>query len=493
MNNANRQHVRIQTLSICVLLLGLACLTFPSVVAAQTAARGAVKKIESDPLHDFNNSIRALVRRVSPSVVQVMVSGYGPVEGTRNTTGLVIGRQESVGSGVIIDPDGYIVTNAHVVRGAHRVRVNIPGEINDESPDQTLDTGRGRTVDARIVGTDSDIDLALLKVEVKGLRALPIGDYNKLRQGDLVLALGSPEGLQDSVTMGVVSSAARQPDPDSPMVFVQSDAPINPGSSGGPLINVDGEVVGINTFILTQGGGNEGLGFAIPSAVVAFAYPQLRKYGHVHRGEVGIAVQAITPSMAEALKLPVAWGVIISDVVPGGPADKVGLKVQDIITSVDDRAADNLPALETRLFMRAGGERVRLGVLRGSEKRSFDVLLVEPPHDVDQLAGLADPIKNLVSKLGIVGVEIDSRLAPSLAGLRIASGVIVVAKSANPIVEVSLSTGDVIHAINDAPVETLQGLRSSLDHLNADAPAVLQIEREGKLMYIAFRVDGGDK
>jgi serine protease Do len=492
MRRTERPDVAIPTVLIRAVLLGLACFTLASTAAAQTAVRGVVKKSESDPLHDFNNSIRALVGRVSPSVVQVTVSGYGPVESTSGATGLVVGRQESVGSGVIVDPDGYIITNAHVVRGAHRVQVDIAAEINDESPDEILDDGRGRRVDARIVGLDCDIDLALLKVDVKGLRALPLGDYNKLRQGDLVLAMGSPEGLQDSVTMGVVSSAARQPDPDSPMVYVQSDAPINQGSSGGPLINIDGEVVGINTFILTQGGGNEGLGFAIPSSVVAFAYPQLRKYGHVHRGEVGISVQAITPGMAEGLKLAVKRGVIISDVVPEGPADEVGLKVQDIITSIDGRRADNLPTLETRLFMRAGGERIKLGVLRGSEKRSFDITLVERPHNVDQLASVADPIKSLVSKLGIVAVEIDPRIAPSLAGLRIPSGVIVVAKSANPTVEVSLSTGDVIHAINGATVATLESLRSSLDHLNADASVVLQIEREGKLMYITFRMDGDD-
>ena len=188
------------------------------------------------------------------------------------------------------------MTNAHVIRGAHRVQVKIPAASNDESPDQSLVSGRGRIVEARIVGSDSEIDLALLKIEANGLRALPLSDYNKLRQGDVVLAFGSPEGMQDSVTMGVVSAAARQPDPDSPMSFIQSDAPINPGNSGGPLVNVDGELVGINTFIITEGGGNEGLGFAIPSAIVAFAYPQLRKFGH---GIVGTGMSF--------KQLPQAW------------------------------------------------------------------------------------------------------------------------------------------------------------------------------------------
>jgi serine protease Do len=190
--------------------------------------------------------------------------------------------------------------------------------------------------------------------------------------------------------------------------------------------------------------------------------------------------------------LPIDHGVIISDVLPGGPADSAGIKVQDIITSIDGRPADNMPALGIPLFMRAGGERVKLGVLRGSEKLSFQILMIERPHDVDQLAVLADPVKNLVSKLGIVAVEVDSRLATSLPGLRITSGVIVAAKSADANIDVSLATGDVIHAINSAPVETIEGLRSALDRLSPNSPAVLQIERDGKLMFIAFKLDGTD-
>jgi serine protease Do len=468
--------------------LCLVCLTFAPNVAAQNSNRASATTNETDPLHQLNSSVRALVKRVTPSVVQVLVTGYGPVENSRGATSLVLGRQEVIGSGVIIDSDGYIVTNAHVVRGAHRVQVNIPPASNDESPDRSLISGRGRTVDARILGSDSEMDLALLKVDARGLRALPLSDYNKVRQGDVVFAFGSPEGLQDSVTMGVVSAAARQPDPDSPMVFVQSDAPTNPGNSGGPLVNVDGELVGINTFILTQGGGNEGLGFAIPSDVVAFAYPQLRKYGHVHRGETGISVQAITPGLAAGLKLPADWGVIVSDVEPGSSADSAGLKVQDIVMSIDGRAVDNLHSLETRLFMRSGGERIKLAVLRGSKQLAFEVPVVEQPHDYDRLAATIDPEKSLVSKLGIVGVEIEPGIAASLTGLRIPSGVIVVAKAGDSNVDVSLATGDVIHAINDASIATMESLRSALGHLKPSDPVVLQVEREGKLMFITFRL-----
>src|SRR4029077_4262876 len=174
---------------------------------------------------------------------------------------------------------------------------------------------------ARVVGVTREIDLALLKIETPAkLPALPLASYRNLHQGEVVLAFGSPEGLRNTVTLGVVSSVARQTDPDSPMVYIQTDAPINPGNSGGPLVNVDGEVVGINTFILSQSGGNEGLGFAIPSSVVNVPYQQLRKFGHIHRAQIGIGLQSITPVLAAAMNLPRSYGVIVSDVLPDGPA-----------------------------------------------------------------------------------------------------------------------------------------------------------------------------
>jgi serine protease Do len=417
-----------------------------------------------------------------------MVVGYGPVDSGRGNTNLVLGKQQSVGSGVIIDPDGYIVTNAHVIRGADRVQVNIPAITTDDSPSRSLTNDKSHTWEARIVGVDTDIDLALLKIDAKNLPAIRLADYNKLRQGEVVFAFGSPEGLQNSVTMGVVSSVARQTDPDSPLVFIQTDAPINPGNSGGPLINVDGELVGLNTFILTQGGGNEGLGFAIPSATIAFAYPQLMRYGHVHRGAIGLEVQTITPDLAKGLKLPADWGVIVSDVAPGSPADISGLKVQDIITSIDGRSVDNLPSLASLVFMRQGGEKIKLGVLRGTEKLLFNVLVAEAPHEIDRLADLADPDKNLIAKLGIVGVELDPKLAETLPGLRVPSGVIVAAQAADSSVETSLTTGDVIHTINGEPVATMAALRSALDHLAPNASVVVQIERDGRLMFISFQL-----
>lgn len=453
-----------------------ACLLWLSITAsAQT----------SNPLHQFNSAVRKLVSQVTPSVVQVIATGYGPVESSgRNSTALV-GMQQKIGSGVIIDPEGYIVTNAHVIGGAQHVRVSLPTVATNESTDEPI-ISRSRMVDARVVGADEEIDLAVLKIEATKLPALRLSDYNKLRQGDFVFAFGSPEGLQDSVTMGVVSTPARQLDADSPMVYVQSDAATNPGNSGGPLVNVDGELVGINTFILSESGGNEGLGFAIPSAVVAYAYPQLRKYGHLHRGETGIGVQAITPELAAGLKLSTDSGVIVSDVMPGSPGDKAGLKVQDIVKSIDGYPVNNLPAVGTRLFMRSDGEQIKLGVLRGSTKLNFVVPVVELQNDLDSLATVVQSKQTPVSQLGVVVIDLDPAVANKFP-LRIASGVLVAARAIESDVDVALQAGDVIHTINGVSVKTSEELRSALTHTSANSPVVLQIERSGKLMFIAFK------
>jgi len=453
-------------------------------VSAQTANENH----DLDPLHQFNTAVRKIVSQVTPSVVQVMVTGYGPVESGTGLSSGVVGMQQKIGSGVIIDPDGYIVTNAHVVGGAQHVRVSLPVVATNEATDAPI-ISRSRIVEARVVGSDDDIDLAVLKIEATGLPALHLGDYNKLRQGDFVFAFGSPEGLQDSVTMGVVSTPARQLDPYSPMVYVQSDAATNPGNSGGPLVNVDGELVGINTFILSQSGGNEGLGFAIPSAIVAYACPQLRKYGHLHRGETGIGVQAITPELAAGLKLNTESGVIISDVMPGSPADKAGLKVQDIVTNIDGYPIDNLPAVGTRLFMRSGGDRIRLSILRGGNKMSFSVPVVELQNDLDRLATVVQSNQSRVTQLGVVVIDLDPSIAQKSPELRIASGVLVAARAIDSNADVTLEAGDVIHTINGATVKTSAELRTILNRTTVNSPVVLQIERSGKLLFVAFKLD----
>jgi serine protease Do len=468
------------------LLRGLKVAAIAAFVAAPPSI--AAQERGDNTLRKLNESVDALIKKVSPSVVQILVTGYGPVETSeRGNTAVVIGRQRAIGSGFVIDPEGYIITNAHVVTGAQRVQVVVPEGMSDGSL-QAILSARTNIVPARVVGVAKDVDLALLKVDNVKLGALALAPYRNIRQGEVVLAFGSPEGLRNTVTFGVVSSVARQIDPDSPMVYIQTDAPINPGNSGGPLVNVDGEVVGINTFILSQSGGNEGLGFAIPSSVVNVAYQQLRKFGHIHRTQIGVGLQTISPVLAAALNLPRSYGVIVSDVLPDSPAMAAGVRVGDVLLTIEGRIADSVPFVSFRLMSVNAGAKVHLEVLRNKERLAFDIPVVEPPHEMDQIASLADPEKNLVRPLGIIGIEIDQKIAALAPDLRDPFGIIVVARS-NEAADVPLTAGDVIRSLNGQPMTTLERLRAALGALQPGAPVVLQIQREQRLLFLAFTLD----
>jgi serine protease Do len=459
-----------------------------SPASAQTAPRPPAS---INLLKDLSASVEDLTRRVSSSVVQVLVTGYGPIDERTagGETGVVIGRQRSIGSGVIVDATGYIITNAHVVAGAKHVQVVLHHDTSATGPIRSLGVDASQTVEARVVGTAAEIDLALLKVDVTGLQALKFANYDAIRQGELVFAFGSPEGLRNSVTMGVVSAVARQADPDSPTIYIQTDAPINPGNSGGPLVNADGEIVGLNTLILSESGGSQGLGFAIPSAIMEAAYPQLRKYGHLHRGLIGINMQAITPALAAGLGLSRDSGVMVSDVAPDSAAEAAGIGVKDVITTVNEKPVESVPMLSLELSRYAAGDTVTLGLLRGTQTVQTRVTVRERPHPIDELKGLADPEKSSIPKLGIIGIDVGDATAALLPGLRITSGVFVAARtlvsSGN---EVPLVAGDVIHALNTYDVRSVDGLRVLMDGAKANSEIVLQIERSGQLLFVTCQI-----
>ncbi len=440
-------------------------------------------------LHQLNEAVEDLVQRVSPTVVQILVTGYGAAEESqRGQTDLVVGRRRAIGSGVIVDPEGYIITNAHVVSGAQNIEVLVPPPPAPTASGAAPEGPQGRSYQARIVGTSRDIDLAVIKIDGHGLSALSIrNSMPPARQGEMVFAFGSPEGLRNTVTMGVVSAVARQPDPDSPLVYVQTDTPINPGNSGGALVNANGDLVGINTFILSSSGGNQGLGFAIPEGVVASAYPQLVKFGHIHQPAIGALVQTITPELAAALRLKRDFGVIISDISPGGPADTAGIKIQDVVLSVDGVAISSLPQFAQSLYLHKTGDHAALEILRGADRLKIDVGLAEKPHKEDNLVDLADPVKNLVRSLDILGVELTLELARALPDLRIPTGVIVAARTLGARTgEIPLQTGDVIHGLNSTPITTLEGLRAALTAMKPGEPVALQIERHEQIFYVSF-------
>ena len=238
---------------------------------------------QKSALAQLSGAVRELTDRVSPAVVEVVVNGFGATDDGGRVSNQ-ISRRQSSGSGVVVNSSGYIITNAHVIQGAINLKVlpQSPRPPGAE-PRQIL---RPLPVDARVLGIDRESDLALLKIDAKNLPVLPFGDSDKLRQGDLVLAIGSPLGLRNSVSMGVVSAAGRAISDDNPILYIQTDASINPGNSGGALVDHDGFLVGVNSFIVTQSGGNEGIGFAIPSNVVRNVYRQLKQKGRVSRGSV---------------------------------------------------------------------------------------------------------------------------------------------------------------------------------------------------------------
>jgi serine protease Do len=456
-------------------------------ILCSTGARAQQRPV--DELRRLDESVNELVKRVSPSVVQILVTGYGALEDTdHGSAGVVIGRQRAIGSGFIIASDGYIITNAHVVNGAQRVQVVLPLANADVGP-AAMPSWRTDTVPAQIIGVAREIDLALLKVEAKNLPVLPLANYRNLWQGETVFAFGSPQGLQNTVTHGVISAVARQTDPDSPLVYIQTDAPINPGNSGGPLVNVEGEVVGVNTFILSQSGGNEGLGFAIPSGIVNVVYRQLHQFGHLHRTEIGIGVQTITLTLADALKLPRKYGVIISDVLPGGPGEAVGLRIGDVLLAIDGKEAISLPYVAFHLMFHEYGEKVHVEVLRENLHLAFDVPVMQPPRDADQVTSLADVDRNIVPALGILGVEIDKKVAAMVPDLRDPFGIIVAARASGAGVEVPLNTGDVIRTLNGEPMTTLDRLRNALKALPPGSAVALQIQRDQQLRYIAFTLE----
>jgi len=441
-------------------------------------------------LGELSVSLESLVNRVRPSVVQIFSTGYVTADETDSSnTAALLSRQRSTGSGIILSDDGFIVTNAHVVLGARRIQVRIS---------MALRTGRTSTfepevklLDAKLIGMDREMDVAVIKIDRAGLPHLPFGNSDGVRQGELVMAFGTPRGLEGSVSMGIVSSTSRELHPDDFLAYIQTDAPINPGNSGGPLIDAQGRVVGINTFILSESGGSEGLGFAIPSNIVSTIYTQIRKEGHVHRGRIGIYVQTISPAVAEGLSLTRDWGVLVGDVTPDGPADKAGVKIGDVVLTANGRIMRNARQLEAYIYRSPMKQKITLQVLRGQDQLSMDVPVIDSVDDPQRFADMVNPEDNLVPKLGILAIGIDKNLAAMLPGLRNSYGVVVAAGSSatDLTTGTGLQPGDVIYSVNKAPVGTVEALRKKVDEFKSGDEVAMQIERSGRLMYVSIEIE----
>jgi Do/DeqQ family serine protease len=280
-------------------------------------------------------------------------------------------ESQSLGSGVIIDAaDGVIVTNHHVVKEADTIRVTLHD---------------GRRADATLVGSDSETDIAVLRVDADGLSEIPLADSDALKVGDFVVAIGSPFGLAQTVTSGIVSALGRTGlGIEGYESFIQTDASINPGNSGGPLVNLRGELVGLNTAILAPGGGNVGIGFAIPANMVSSVVQQILQHGSVRRGLFGAAAQDLTPDMAAALGIDLFRGAVISSVEPDSAAEQAGLRPGDIILAVDDKEIINAADLRNRIGLLRAGSPVRLSILRNGKRLTLEGEVADPFADFVQ-------------------------------------------------------------------------------------------------------------
>jgi serine protease Do len=459
---------------------------------------------KTNALTGFSGALERLAATVAPAVVQVQVSTWCASGSANGESAGILSSCRVVGSGLIVDPSGYIITNEHVVRNARSIHVMLTPKSDHATgapapggKQQMLDSivvganrepvGKRQVLDAAIVGANHETDIALLKIQASGLPAISLDSTTKgPRQGQIALAVGSPEGLDNTMTIGIISAVGRQPHPDYPMLYIQTDAAINPGNSGGPLLDVEGELIGINTFIVGESGHNEGLGFALPAAVVRYVYEQLRTHGFVRQSLVGVRVQTVTPSLAQGLSLSQGYGVMISDVLPGSPAQAAGLRPRDIITAVDGASISALPYYAAMMYLHDPGSPVAVTALRGDQMLQFQVAAVST-DDQEYKDSSIDPLESLIPELAVFGKSINSTLALR-NGLRSKTGIYVVATSAGT-EDSGLAPGDVIASLNGSPVASMQELRGAIQELAGGKPAVVEIERNGVFLYIERELD----
>ena len=383
--------------------------------------------------------------------------------------------ERGIGSGVIVSADGTILTNHHVVDGATKIKV----ELNDK-----------RVFDAKVVGTDQPSDLAVLKVEQKDLPFLTLGDSDKVRVGDIILAIGNPLGIGQSVTAGIISARGRRTglSDGSFEDFLQIDAPINRGNSGGALVALNGELIGINSQILSPSGGNIGIGFSIPSNMAKSVMEQLLKDGKVHRGQLGVGIQNITEELAKNLELKENKGVIVGSVKAGSAAEKAGVARGDVIVAINGEKIEDGNALRNKVAATAPGESITLTVLRDGKETELKATLDEfQPEKAKKEGDTPNSQDEKSSESGKLGLDLQP-LTPEIAKKLNLPGdtkglLVTAADPDGPAAAEGISKGDVIMEINKQPVSTFEDVQKSLDKAG-DKPSLLLVAREGQTVFV---------
>jgi serine protease Do len=384
-------------------------------------------------------------------------------------------EQRGLGSGVIYSKDGLVLTNNHVIEGADQI---------------TVQTSDGTDYPAEVVGTDEKSDVAVLRLkgQVKGLVPLEVGDSTALRVGDVVLAIGNPFGFSQTVTMGIVSAKGRS---ETGIVdyadFIQTDAAINPGNSGGALVNMQGQLVGINTAIISRSGGYQGIGFAIPSNMASQIAQSLVEHGRVVRGWLGIGIQDVDPDLAAAMSLPTADGVLVSDVEPGGPADKGGLLRGDVILTVDGKKTNSSTQLRNLIAEAGANKKVELAILRGGKPQTLSLLLGELKTDKPEVAKEVHGAARPETQQGLTVDAITPRIREQLElPASVKQGVVVTGVApGSAAAETGLAPGDVIVELNKQPVASVQDFRAAYKKPGGKN-LLLLVYREGRTRYVVL-------
>ncbi len=374
----------------------------------------------------------------------------------------------SLGSGFIIESNGIILTNAHVVKDAEVINVRLQDK---------------REFPAKVLGIDERTDVAVLKIETSGLPVARLGDSDKLQVGEWVLAIGSPFGLDFTATQGIVSALGRNLPDETYVPFIQTDAAVNPGNSGGPLFNPRGEVVGINSQIYSRSGGYMGLSFAIPINTAMQVADQLRQHGKVTRGWLGVMIQPIDADLAKSFGLDRPRGALVAQVQPGSPAEKGGLKAGDVILSFDGQMIDDTAQLPARVGATAIGKRVEVEVLRDGKEKRLTVAIQALNEESSQATEPETPAT------GTLGLQVQPLDAAKRKELGVNHGLLVRSVGEGPAGRAGVRPGDVLLELSGVKLETASDLREAADKLGKGRPAALRLLREGSPLFLAIKVE----
>ncbi len=385
--------------------------------------------------------------------------------------------EHGLGSGVIVEPNGIILTNNHVVDGAIQVKVDLPDK---------------RTYNAKVIGTDPASDLAVLKIDAANLPILTLGNSDKVRVGDVVLAIGNPLGLRQTVTSGIISAKGRQTGVGDGSFedFLQTDAPINHGNSGGALVNLNGELIGINSQILSPSGGSIGLGFSIPSNMAKSVMAQLLKDGKVHRGMLGVGIQDVTSDLAKSFGLKEVRGVIVNSVTPNSPADKAGIKQGDVIESFNGVNVSDGNELRNRVAQTAPNTEAAIGISRNGNEQSLKITLGEfQPKELASADKNGNPnAEPEQGKLGLSLQPITPQIAQQLNLKNTATGLVVAdVQSGGPADEAGIQQGDLILQVNRQDVKTIDAVKTAVAQTKGNS-VLLLISRDGQTHFVTIQI-----